>query len=162
MTSLYEISINQLTKILRAEAGILKKAEAFAKEKGQPISEFLTARIYEDMLPLTAQISITAMTARKAIGRLTGTELPEVADIPKERTLEECQGLIAETVDMIAAVKPDSVNGTDSVIVPCKFGPKEASISKSECAFFLLLPTSPSLDPAPTGGEGGRLAMNTT
>lgn len=133
MTSLYEISIHTFTKILQAEAAILKKADAFAKEKGRPISEFLTARIYEDMLPLTAQISITAMAARKGAGRLSGKELPQVAEISKERTLEECQSLIAETLDILADVKPESVNGTESEIVPCQFGNRgEAQVTKSE------------------------------
>ncbi|KAI1073635.1 hypothetical protein F5B20DRAFT_566292 [Whalleya microplaca] len=142
MASLHDISIATLTKILGAEAELLKKAETFAKEKGQPISDFLTARIHEDMFPLTIQISITAMTARKAAGRLTGTELPEVADLTKERTLEECQSLIAETVALLAAIKPESINGTESEVVPCNVGKHQAQVAKSEYIRGYSIPNS--------------------
>lgn len=48
MTSLYAISIPRLLNILTVTTNLLNKGAEHAKEKNIPISDLLTARIYED------------------------------------------------------------------------------------------------------------------
>ncbi|KAI1499085.1 hypothetical protein F5X99DRAFT_411408 [Biscogniauxia marginata] len=112
MTSLYESSIPVLGNILEAESSLLKKAEAYATEKGIPMSELLETRIYEDMLPLHAQIRLTANVTRRAIGQLTGKQLSDVED--KDRNLTECLAVIDENLKLLADVKPESLSVKES------------------------------------------------
>lgn len=128
MSSLYSISIPVLINVLTTAGHLLKKGAEHAKEKGVPIQEYLTARIIDDMLPLNVQIFILTSTSRKAVERLTGTAPPESADsrpYDAERTLEEYQALLEETLTILRGVKPEDVDGGEKKRVPCVFGPKK-------------------------------------
>lgn len=72
MTSLYDIVVPTLTSILKAEQHLLTQAEAFAAEKGTPISEILELRIAPDMWPLSQQIMITALHTGSFLSKVAG------------------------------------------------------------------------------------------
>ena len=56
MLSLYDISVPSFIRGLRAMDAFLVKGAAWFAEQGRPESELTTARLYEDMAPLTGQI----------------------------------------------------------------------------------------------------------
>ncbi|KAI1394755.1 hypothetical protein F4819DRAFT_501578 [Hypoxylon fuscum] len=107
MTSLYDASIPVLTKILQTEVTILEKAEAFARDNDKPITDFLDARLSPDMFPLTWQIGITVMCARKAVELLAGKKLEELQ--LKDYSLEESHTILAGALKELADVKPESI-----------------------------------------------------
>ncbi|RYP77454.1 hypothetical protein DL769_003408 [Monosporascus sp. CRB-8-3] len=125
MVSLYSISIPVLINTLVTASDVLKKGGQHAQDKGIPISEYLDARIYEDMLPLHFQIRILAATALKAVERLTGTA-PPALDADKERTtLGEWLAVIDETLEVLRGVDRAAVDGKEQTKVPCVFGPEK-------------------------------------
>lgn len=72
MTSLYDLSIPTITNILKAQQHLLAQAEAFAAEKGTPISEILDLRIAPDMWPLSQQIVISSIHVGSFLSKVAG------------------------------------------------------------------------------------------
>ncbi|RYP47006.1 hypothetical protein DL768_006866 [Monosporascus sp. mg162] len=141
MSSLYSISIPVLINTLVVTSDVLKKGGEHAREKGIAISEYLDARIYEDMLPLHFQIRILCTTARKAVERLTGTA-PAAFDTDKERaTLEEWLAAVDETLEILRAVDPAAVNGKEQTKVPCVLGPHAYEVTLVDYVHGYPIPT---------------------
>ncbi|KAN0073518.1 hypothetical protein V8E54_008738 [Elaphomyces granulatus] len=118
--SLYEISVPIFIRGLNALSHILAEAEKYAKEKDIPISEFIEARLYPDMLPLTFQIQACSDVSKSAIVRVAGTEPVVMED--NESTIEQLQARIARTIDILKNVKPEDLEGKEDkeVIVKSK------------------------------------------
>lgn len=123
MSSLYSISIPVLLNILAATTDILQKGGEHAKANGIPVSEYLSARIYEDMLSLQVQVLIICSTARKAVERLTGAApAGELGDFRQDRGLEELLAAVDDAAKVLRAVAPESVDGKEKERVPCAVG----------------------------------------
>ncbi|KAI2465364.1 hypothetical protein F4781DRAFT_409668 [Annulohypoxylon bovei var. microspora] len=119
MTSLYDLTVPVLTKILQTEVSILKDGEKWAKENGKSIDDLLKARLISDMYPLSIQVSITVMFVKKTLQLLVGADFePSV----KEISLEECHSILQETLADLAKVKPESINGRESEILEFSIG----------------------------------------
>ncbi|XXH02083.1 hypothetical protein Hte_008448 [Hypoxylon texense] len=131
MTSLYEVSIVLPTRILKTEVTVLDKAEAWAKENGVPMADLVGARLIDDMYPLSMQIVITALFAQKAVELLAGG--PKMAKPFQDCDLEGCRGLLAESLAMLAEVKPEDVNGKEDEAVEFSIGRRTAKSKAVEC-----------------------------
>ncbi|KAI5920155.1 hypothetical protein F4810DRAFT_684249 [Camillea tinctor] len=120
MASLYDIGFPTLSGILKTELAILKKAEAWAAEKGIKTSELTEARIYEDMHPLHFQVLIILNTTRSAITQITGRELPPLEK--PELTMDESFALLEETIKIFEEVQPEkiTVKENDTVTLSTK------------------------------------------
>ncbi|GAW22606.1 hypothetical protein ANO14919_121480 [Xylariales sp. No.14919] len=121
MTTLYDLTIPFLTNALKAEQHILAQAEAFAAEKSIPITELLEARLAPDMWPLSQQIVITALHSAMTVAKLTGVAPPQINFGPAP--LEDCKKYLAETLELLASVTPESVNGKEAQVVGAMMGP---------------------------------------
>jgi len=75
--SIYEALVPPVTHMLGSYSGFLTKAENYAREKGIDPNSYLSARLFEDMLPLTKQVQIATDNAKGAAARLTGTDPAE-------------------------------------------------------------------------------------
>lgn len=126
MTSLYDISIPVCQKVLAVTASLLKTGESWGAENAVTSAELLQLRIHADMLPLSVQVLIIAMTTRKCIERLTGTAPPEIKDaLSREWTAAELQDLVAAVQGELAAVDRGVIDAKPvDAQVPCKFGPQ--------------------------------------
>ncbi|RYP18113.1 hypothetical protein DL765_004125 [Monosporascus sp. GIB2] len=142
MSSLYSISIPVLLNILAATSHVLKKGGEHAREKGVAISEYLDARIIEDMLPLRTQILIVCSTARKAVERLTGAAPPAIDTEAQRPTLEEWLAVVDETAEILRAVDPEAVNGKEQTRVPCVLGPKKYEAALADYVHGYPIPTA--------------------
>ncbi len=143
MSSLYSISIAVLLNIVTVTGDILKKGGEHAEAKGVPASEYVGARIHEDMLPLQAQVFIVRMMAFRAVERLTGTApAGEVGDAKAERTLAELLAVVDDTARVLRAVTPESVDGRELARVPCASGPATYETSAAEYVLGFLVPTA--------------------
>ncbi|KAI1197861.1 hypothetical protein F5X97DRAFT_301133 [Nemania serpens] len=121
MTSLYDIVVPTLTSILKAEQHLLTQAEAFAAEKGTPISEILELRIAPDMWPLSQQIMITALHTGSFLSKVAGLTPNKVVFGPA--SLEDSKKYLAESLAFLETVKPEDLNGKEDKVLTAQLGP---------------------------------------
>lgn len=108
--SFYDSFVPIVVKGLNSLDGILTKAEGYAKEKGiDADAEFVSAKLAEDMLPLTFQIQAVSNGVKKSYTRITGKQLDEWKD--DEKTFAELHTRIAKTLELMTSVKREDVDG---------------------------------------------------
>lgn len=147
MSSLYSISVPVMLDILTATKTVLTKGGEHARSTGAPISEYLGARIYEDMFPLRTQVFIVCNTARKAVERLTGAAPPGDlgGDAQKERSFEELLAAVDDTAALLKGVAPESVDGKERLRGPCELGPRKFDVDVVDYIRGYSIPTGKSV-----------------
>ncbi|MBN3723216.1 DUF1993 domain-containing protein [Burkholderia sp. Ac-20379] len=100
--SLYDVSIPALVRGLRNLSKILDKAEAHASEKGIDPATLTTARLFEDMRPLSAQVQLATDSAKGCVARLAGIDVPSFPDT--EQTFDELRERLAKTIAFAESV----------------------------------------------------------
>jgi hypothetical protein len=116
--SMYQASAARFTHMLQALSAILDKAKAHAAAKKIDELVLTSARLYPDMLALTSQVQIACDSAKGAVARLAGVEIPKHEDT--EKTFDELKARIAKTLAFIATVKPAQIDGTEDKEVVLK------------------------------------------
>ncbi len=111
-TDLYDLTVPSLLRGLSAMSAFLAKAEGWAAETGTDPGDLLTARLYPDMAPLSAQIQRASDSAKGAAVRIGGIENVAMAD--EEVTFADLQARIARTVAFLEAVPADAMNGQEA------------------------------------------------
>lgn len=117
-TELYDLTVPALLRGFKATAAFLEKARAHADAHGIAHEELLTARLYEDMAPLTSQIQRASDAAKFAAARLAGIEAPAMPDT--EASFDELQARIAATVAFLESVTRETVDGREEADVELK------------------------------------------
>ena len=117
--SLYDFSIPALTRGLTNLSVILDKAAAHAVAKKFDPAVLAQARLYPDMHPLTRQVQIACDTAKGAVARLAGIEVPKHEDT--EVTLVDLKARIAKTVDFLKTVSAAQMQDAESRSIELKF-----------------------------------------
>src|SRR5712691_4253865 len=108
--SMYQASAPRFANTLRNLSAILDKAQAHAEAKKIDPAALTQARLFPDMFPLTRQVQIACDTAKGAVARLAGVEVPKHEDT--EQTLPELKARIAKTLAFIDSVKAGQVDGS--------------------------------------------------
>lgn len=107
--SLYEVTVPTFAQIIEAMAGVLKKGEAHALEKGMQPNEWVGARLFSDMAPLSFQVK---QAAHHSVGAIEATKAgvfsPDRA--PPPETFAELQAVVDETLANLAAYDPAEIN----------------------------------------------------
>jgi hypothetical protein len=116
--SMYQASAPRFVNILKNLSTILDKAQAFEETKKLEPNVLGSLRLVADMLPLSRQVQIACDTAKGAVARLAGVEIPKHEDT--EQTVAELKARIAKTVAFIESVKPAQVDGSDAKEVVLK------------------------------------------
>src|SRR5215217_3224400 len=75
--SMYQTSAPRFVNILKNLSAILDKAQAYAEAKKIDPTVLTSSRLYPDMLPMARQVQIAADTAKGAMARLAGVEIPK-------------------------------------------------------------------------------------
>jgi hypothetical protein len=109
--SMYQASVPAFLQQLPALAGVLDKAEAYARTKNVDPPVLLDARLFPDMFPLVRQVQITCDFAKGASARLAGIEVPVYADT--EQSFIELQARIRKTLDFIRTISPEQIDGSE-------------------------------------------------
>lgn len=109
--SMYEASAPRFANILSNLSAILDKAEAQVAAKKWEAAALTGARLFPDMFPLTRQVQIACDSAKGAVARLAGLEVPKHDDT--EQTFAELRERIAKTLSFIASVKAPQINGSE-------------------------------------------------
>src|SRR4029079_7687087 len=110
--SMYQASAPVFIKILGNLKAILEKAAAHAAAKKSDESLLVNARLYPDMLPLSAQVQIASDMARGTMARLSGAEPPAVED--KEKTLAELIARIDTAVAYVRSFQAAQIDGSET------------------------------------------------
>ena len=125
MTNLmYETGVAASINSMKNLAMLLDKAEAFATERKFDVDVLMQSRLAPDMFPLGFQVYIAATFAKNLACRLAGQEPP---DYPREQmTIAAARALIARTIDILSAIKPDALNGSEAKPITFNVAPDTA------------------------------------
>ena len=112
------IFVRMLTNLL----AWLDKAEAHAAARKFDTANYLGLRLAPDMLPFLRQIQIASDSAKAAMGRLAGAELPKWED--NEASFADLRARVAKTIDYVKSFEPAQIDGSESraITVPRRSG----------------------------------------
>ena len=109
---MYTASVPVFVKMLGNLSELLKKGQEFAATSGVSEDTLTTAKLAEDMFPLTRQIQIATDAAKGVSARLAGVDVPSFDD--SEQTFEELQARIAKTVSFLQSLSAEQLDGTET------------------------------------------------
>ena len=121
--SMYQASVPRFANTLKNLSAILDKAQAHAEGKKIEPAVLTNFRLYPDMLPMKRQVQIACDSAKGAVARLAGVEVPKHEDT--EETFVELKARIAKTIDFIQTFKPAQLDGSEEKNIHLKLGPRE-------------------------------------
>jgi uncharacterized protein len=121
--SMYQASAPRFASTLKNLAAILDKAKAHAEAKKIDEQVLTSSRLFPDMFALARQVQITCDTAKGAVARLAGVEIPKHED--SEKTFDELKERIAKTLAFIATVKAAQIDGTEDKEIVLKLQGKD-------------------------------------
>ena len=108
---MYQTSTPRFAAMLRNLSTLIDKAEAHCAAKKIEPAALTTARLFPDMFPFTRQVQIACDTAKGAVARLAGAEIPKHED--SEHTFAELKSRIAKTIDFIESVRAERIDGSE-------------------------------------------------
>lgn len=109
--NMYSAFVPRLVSVLKNLGQILTKAEAHATARKIDPTVLLAARLYPDMFALTRQVQIACDTAKGAVARLAGLEVPKHDDT--EATFADLQQRIAKVIAYIESVPAEKIVGSE-------------------------------------------------
>jgi hypothetical protein len=108
---MYQASAPRFANTLKNLSAILDKAKAHAEAKKVDETVLTSSRLYPDMFALARQVQIACDSAKGAVARLAGVEIPKHEDT--EKTFDELKDRIAKTLAFIATVKAAQIDGSE-------------------------------------------------
>jgi hypothetical protein len=79
------------------------------------------------MFPLSRQVQVACDSAKGAVARLAGLDIPKHEDT--EQTLAELKQRIAKTIDFILSVSPDRIDGSEERQVTLRLGGRDVTFT---------------------------------
>jgi hypothetical protein len=128
--SMHQASAVRFVHMLNNLSVMLDKAAAHAEAKKYEQSTLTGFRLFPDMFPLTRQVQIACDSAKGAVARLAGVEIPKHEDT--EQTFAELKQRIAKTLDFIQSVKPAQVDGSEAKDVVMKLRGQDATFKGAQ------------------------------
>ena len=136
--TMYQASAPVFIKILGNLRAILEKAAAHAAAKKIDESVFVNARLYPDMLPLSAQVQIASDMARGTMARLSGAEPPAVED--KEKTFADLIARIDSAVAYVRSFQAAQIDGSETRQITRKLRGGTVNFTGSDYLFTFAMP----------------------
>jgi hypothetical protein len=128
--SMYQASAPRFANTLKNLAALLDKTQAHCEAKKIDPLAITSFRLFPDMFPLNRQIQIATDTAKGAIARLAGVEIPKYEDT--EQTIAELKARIAKTVDFVASVPQAKIEGTAEKDIAMKIAGKDTVLKGAQ------------------------------
>jgi uncharacterized protein len=136
--SMYQASAPRFANSLGNLAAILDKARAHAEAKGLDPLVLMSCRIYPDMFPFSRQVQIATDTAKGALARLAGVEIPKYED--SETSIPELKARIAKTVAFLGGFTPAQIDGSEDKELAIKLGKHEVNWNGMQYLLGFALP----------------------
>ncbi len=136
--SMYQASAPRFVNMLNNLSAILDKAQAHAEARKIDPAVLTACRLYPDMFPFTRQVQTACDTAKGAVARLGGVEVPKHED--SEQTIAELKARIAKTIAFIETVKPAQIEGSEEKAIVLKIGPRELRFTGLQYLLGFALP----------------------
>lgn len=137
-TELYDLTVPAFLRGLHVLSTLLDKGAAHAAEQGINPATLTSARLIEDMRPLTAQVQLATDSAKGAvirIGELDPFPLPD-----SEETFADLQDRIARTIAFLESVPRDKIDGREEATVILKTPRGEFSFTGRSHVLTFSLP----------------------
>jgi uncharacterized protein len=109
---------------------ILDRGEAHAEARKFDPAVLLTYRLAPDMLPFTRQVLIACDAAKNGVARISGVEAPKFDDT--ESTFPELKARIQKTLDYLASVPDQRMDGTEDKDITFPIGRDKTRTMKGE------------------------------
>src|SRR5882672_3840437 len=109
--SMYQASTPRFAAMLRNLSALIDKADAHCAARKIEPAAITTARLYPDMFLFTRQVQIACDTAKGAVARLAGAEVPKHEDT--EQSFAELKARIAKTLDFIESIGAGKIDGSE-------------------------------------------------
>jgi len=110
--TMHSASVPIFERMLRGLLTWFDKAEAHARARGFDSANYLGLRLAPDMLPLLKQVQIASDTAKGAVARLAGVEVPKWPD--DEATLDDLRTRVRRTLEFVGSLPADAFDGADA------------------------------------------------
>ena len=136
--SMYQASAPRFVNTLKNLSSILDKAQAHADAKKIDSKVLTAARLFPDMFAMSRQVQSACDTAKGAVARLAGVEVPAHEDT--EQTFEELKARIAKTIKFIETIQPAQVDGSEDREVVLKFRSGEVKFKGMQYLLGQALP----------------------
>jgi len=128
--TMHSASVPTLVHMLRNLVHVLDKAEAHVQARKIDPVALTQFRLAPDMLPFTRQIQIACDAAKNGVARLSGLEAPKFED--NEATFAELKTRVHKTLEFLASVPADALNGTEDKEVTFPIGREKTHTMKGE------------------------------
>ena len=136
--SMYLASAPRFANTLKNLSAILDKAQAHYEAKKYDASTVMSYRLFPDMFPFVRQVQVACDTAKGAVARLAGVEVPKHEDT--EQTIPELKARIAKTLDFVASVPAAKVDGSEAREVVMKMRGQDVKFTGTQYLFGHALP----------------------
>jgi hypothetical protein len=118
--SMYQVTVPVFVRGLKVLADLLKKAEAHVEQRGAVPDALISARLADDMLPLSAQVQRASDTSKMSVERLSGVPAPKFED--NETSFDQLQERIANTIAYLESVTAAQLEGSEARTIKLNFG----------------------------------------
>ena len=108
---MYQASAPRFAAMLRNLSALIDKAQAHCEAKKIDPAAITNFRLYPDMFPFTCQVQIACDTAKGAVARLAGVEIPKHEDT--EQTFGELKSRIAKALEFVDSVGASKIDGSE-------------------------------------------------
>jgi uncharacterized protein len=116
---MYHLAIRQFARSLKNLDAMLGKAVTYAETRKFDVNNFVSMRLFPDMLPLANQVRIATDMAKAAAANLGGKDAPKFED--DEKTVEELRGRLRKCIGFLESFTPadfEKVNAKTIVKIP--------------------------------------------
>jgi len=127
---MYQASAPRFANTLKNLSAILDKAQAHCEAKKIDPLALTSFRLFPDMFPLARQVYIATDTAKGAVSRLAGIEIPKYDDV--EQTIPELNARIAKTVEFMLGVPAAKIEGSADKDIAMKIAGKDTVLKGAQ------------------------------
>ena len=118
--SMHQVSVPVFVRGLKVLSDLLKKAEAYVEQHGSVPDAMISARLADDMLPLSAQVQRASDTSKLSVERLSGVPAPKFED--NETSFDQLQQRIADTIAYLESVDENAFADSEARTIALNFG----------------------------------------
>lgn len=118
--SMYEVTVPVFVRGLKVLAELLTKAEEHVEQRGSVPDAMISARLADDMLPLSAQVQRASDTSKMSVERLSGVPAPKFED--NETSFDQLRQRIDNTIAYLESVPAGQFDGSEQRTITLNFG----------------------------------------